>query len=109
MKRLKKKLFKTHSIYLANQQFEPFGISTLEAISYNRLVLGKNEGGTPEIINHGLNGFLYPNKIIPSKNLLKNLLNKKYFTIYKTYELDWEYTTKQLLKFLKNQHNKYEE
>jgi glycosyltransferase involved in cell wall biosynthesis len=37
---------------------EPFGMSALEAGSFGRPVIGSSRGGLPEIIEHGLTGFL---------------------------------------------------
>lgn len=102
----KNKLFKKHSIYIANQQKEPFGITTLEATNYNCFVLGKNEGGTPEIIKHGLNGFLYPNDISIARNSLKKILKQKQLALYKQSVVDWKYTTNSILQLyhsLKNE------
>lgn len=95
---LKDKIFKKYSIYLANQEHEPFGISTLEATSNNCIVLGKNEGGTPEIIQNGINGFLYTN-LEEAKKILKEILNKKNITLYKTNKIDWKYTTNKLMLY----------
>ena len=69
----KDNLYKNYSIYLANSQNEPFGITSLEATSNNCLVLGKNEGGTPEIIKNGINGYLYSN-INEARKILKQIL-----------------------------------
>jgi len=105
--KLKNKLLLKHSMYLANQLNEPFGISTLEACNNNRILLGKNEGGTPEIIKHGLNGLLYPNSIHISRNVLSdNLKDTKY--IYNTSKINWKHTTQSLLRlyhYLKNEPN----
>lgn len=94
----KNTLYKNYSIYLANSNDEPFGITTLEATNNNCLVLGKNEGGTPEIIKNGINGYLYSN-INEAKKILKQILDQKELTFYQTNTIDWEYTTNKLLEY----------
>jgi glycosyltransferase involved in cell wall biosynthesis len=37
---------------------EGFGIVFLEAMRYGKLCIGGNHGGTPEVIDHGVNGYL---------------------------------------------------
>jgi len=102
------KLLKKHNIYLANQLKEPFGISTLEACDNSLLVIGKNEGGTPEIISHGLNGYLYPNSIGASRSIINKYTNKDVLTFYKTSYISWKQTTESLLRlyhFIKSEPN----
>lgn len=38
---------------------EPLGTTIYEAMSCETIAIGSNTGGTPEIINHGINGFLF--------------------------------------------------
>lgn len=95
---LKNQIYKKHSIYLANSQNEPFGITTLEATSNNCLVLGKKEGGTPEIIKNGVNGFLYSN-INDARKILKKILKQKEFDFYQINTIDWAYTTNKILEY----------
>lgn len=94
----KDNLYRDFSIYLANSNDEPFGITTLEATNNNCLVLGKNEGGTSEIIKNGINGYLYSN-IDESKKILKQILNQKELNFYQINTIDWEYTTNKLLEY----------
>ena len=82
-----------YSIYLANTQKEPFGIATLEATHMNIPVLGINFGGTTEIIQHGLNGWLYPNDIAIAKQILKKIIKQSTITIYNSTLIDWKITT----------------
>jgi len=56
-----KKIYKESSIYIAPQTTEPFGISTLKAKSGSLYTIGINSGGTPEIIQHNIDGYLIPN------------------------------------------------
>lgn len=42
--------------------FEHFGISTLEAMSYGCVPIVINGGGQKEIVQHGINGFLFSNE-----------------------------------------------
>ncbi len=95
---VKDDLYNYYSIYLANSNNEPFGITTLEATSKNCLVLGKNEGGTPEIIQNGINGYLYSN-INEAKKILKQILNQEKLTFYQTNTIDWGYTTNKILEY----------
>ena len=53
---------------------EGFGRVTAEAMSYCKIVIGYNGGGTKEIINDGVNGFLYDG----SNDGLVSALNKVY-------------------------------
>lgn len=80
---------KKNTFYLANNEKEPFGITTLEATVNELFVLGKNEGGTEEIVQNGLNGILYPNNIKNAQITTKNLLGLKYITYYKINTIDW--------------------
>lgn len=97
----KDNLYKNFSIYFANSSNEPFGITTLEATFKNCLVLGKNEGGTPEIIQNGINGYLYSN-INEAQKILKQILKRKKINFYQINTIDWEYTTNKLLKYYNN-------
>ena len=94
----KDNLYRNFSIYLANSNDEPFGITTLEATNNNCLVLGKNEGGTPEIIKNGINGYLYSN-LNEAKKILKQILNQKELTFYQTNTIDWSYTANKILEY----------
>ena len=40
-------------------RFEAFGRVTAEAMGTGLAVIGRNSGGTPELIHHGINGMLY--------------------------------------------------
>jgi len=46
------------SVFVMPSLREGFGIVFLEAAYYKKPVIGGNHGGTPEIIEHGSNGFL---------------------------------------------------
>jgi glycosyltransferase involved in cell wall biosynthesis len=92
------KELKKNTFYLANNENEPFGITTLEASTNGLFVLGKNEGGTCEIIKNGLDGILYPNNIEISRLAVKNLLELKYITYYKTNTIDWNAYVNKLMK-----------
>ncbi|PIZ61229.1 hypothetical protein COY20_00660 [Candidatus Shapirobacteria bacterium CG_4_10_14_0_2_um_filter_40_12] len=98
-----KNIYKKYSFFLANQINEPFGLTTLEATSNNCYVLGKNEGGTPEIIKNGFNGTLLPiNNIPKAQEIIKKINKKKTITFKKTCIIDWNYTVDQILKYIKN-------
>lgn len=94
----KNKIYKKHSIYLANNLKEPFGITTLEATSNHCLVLGKKEGGTPEIIKNGVNGFLYSN-LSEARKILKKIISQDELTFFQINTIDWEYTSDRILEY----------
>jgi len=94
----KDNLYRYFSIYLSNSNNEPFGITTLEATNNNCLVLGKNEGGTPEIIKNGINGYLYSN-IDEAKKILKQILKQKELSFCQINTIDWKYTTNKILEY----------
>jgi len=94
----KDKIYKKYSIYLANNFKEPFGITTLEATSNNCFVLGKREGGTPEIIDDGVNGFLYSD-LSEAREKLVDVLSKDKITFYQINTIDWKYTSDKILEY----------
>jgi len=96
----KKIICKKYSIYLANMQKEPFGIATLEATQINLPVLGINMAGTSEIIQHGLNGWLYPNDNVIAKQILIKILKQSTITIYGSTIIDWRATSNKLEKVI---------
>jgi glycosyltransferase involved in cell wall biosynthesis len=89
---------KKHTFYLANNEKEPFGLTTLEAASNDLFVLGKNQGGTNEIIQNGLNGILYPDNLDYAHIEIKRLLTLKYIELYKTTKSDWKSYTNKIMK-----------
>ncbi len=54
-------------VLVVPSKFEPFGRVVIEAMACGRPVVGSNEGGIPEIIQHGETGYLveagHPNKL----------------------------------------------
>lgn len=95
----KDKFLRLHSIYLANNVREPFGLATVEAMEANCCVLGVSEGGTSELIKHKFNGYLYRRDIIESQHVLDEIYNKKILTFYKCFAIDWYHTAKQILRY----------
>jgi glycosyltransferase involved in cell wall biosynthesis len=53
-------LFNSLDVLVLNSRQEPFGTVLLEAMAAGIPVVSTNVGGSPEIIEHGVNGFLYP-------------------------------------------------
>lgn len=47
-------------IIIVPSENEPFGRVTVEAMAMGKPVIGTRSGGTPEIIQHGINGILVP-------------------------------------------------
>ena len=45
-------------LYLLPSDVESFGLSALEALATGVPVIGSNTGGLPEVVDHGVNGFL---------------------------------------------------
>jgi glycosyltransferase involved in cell wall biosynthesis len=45
-------------VFAMPSKCEGFGIVFLEAMRYGKPCIGGNHGGTPEVIDHGVNGFL---------------------------------------------------
>ena len=102
----KKRLYQKNTFFLANQNKEPFGLTTLEATTHGCYVLGKNEGGTPEMIRHGINGFLYPSIIKTSHRILRQKIKRKKIKITQSCKIDWNESTEKLLyiyHYLKNE------
>lgn len=61
-------------VIVPSEKPEPFGRVAIEAFSYGKPVIATNHGGVVEIVDHGINGFLFePNHIELSK-LLINIL-----------------------------------
>lgn len=97
-------LLNKKTIFLCNQIKEPFGISNLEISNNNNYIVGLNLGGTAEIIDHGMNGFLSQIKNI--QKVIKYIDNKKTIKFYKNKKLSWDHTSQKLLSlyhFLKNE------
>ena len=45
-------------IFLLPSEYESFGLSALEAMASRSIVISSNAGGLPEIVQHGVNGFM---------------------------------------------------
>ena len=96
--KIKDDLYKYYSIYLANNKNEPFGITTLEATTNNCLVLGKKEGGTPEIIKNGINGYLYSD-LNEARKILKTIISQDKLKFKQINTIDWKYTSDKILEY----------
>jgi len=92
------KKYKKSTFYLSNQNNEPFGIATLEASIYNCFIVGVNNGGTPEIVRHGINGFLYPKNTKTAHKILKKINKNKVIGFYRQTKINWTKTTNKILK-----------
>ena len=56
--------------------FEAMGRTTVEAFWYGCPVLGRNTGGTPELVKDGVTGYLF-NSIDELAVLMKNIVNEE--------------------------------
>lgn len=100
----KNNIYKKFTFFLANQIKEPFGLTTLEALSNDCYVFGTNEAGTSEIITNGINGTLLPiTELSKSKKLIQKINSKKYISLRKKCIIDWKHTTKNILKVINHE------
>jgi phosphatidyl-myo-inositol dimannoside synthase len=53
-------LYAACDVFAMPSKGEGFGIVFLEAMRHGKPCIGGNHGGTPEVIDHGINGFLVP-------------------------------------------------
>lgn len=52
--------FSCADLMLLPSEYESFGLAALEAMSAENVVIASNGGGLPEVIEHGIDGFLAP-------------------------------------------------
>lgn len=70
------RLMHAADVFVLPSLSETFGIVTIEALASGLVVLGTNAGGVPEIIDHGVNGFLFePRDVDALRNLLSRILS----------------------------------
>lgn len=98
----KQRLLSKSYAYFANQENEPYGISTLEAANSGLLIIGKNSGGTPEIVQNGNNGVLYPSNLKTAVKVLDEIYEKPHISIHQTCIIDWNFVTSQLINVIQN-------
>lgn len=74
----KRSFFESIDILIQPSDFESFGLSIAEAMSYGKIAIGTNVGGIPEIIRNNINGFLIEKGDFDGLyNLLMNLKERK--------------------------------
>ncbi len=68
-------------ILIASQEYESFGLTAIEAMSFKKPIVSTNVGGLPEVIGHGYGGFCVSKNDIQlfSDNILKLLYNKELY------------------------------
>ncbi len=96
-KYIKKEYLKS-DIFLANNVNEPFGITTLEATTNKLFTLGKNQAGTPEIILHGINGYLNPNDLMMATKIFNHYGSQNVIKKVKISKIDWNNYANTILK-----------
>lgn len=98
----KSSIFNRFTFFLANQINKPFGLTTLEAITSNQYIIGRNEAGTSEIVNNGLNASVYNvDNIYIAKRIFANLKNKRIINYYKASTTNWKETVDKMLYIMK--------
>lgn len=94
-------IYEKYDIFMANQINEPFGLTTLEATNKKLFIIGTNQGGTCEIVQNGINGILLPiSNIYLSKKISNKIINTRKLKFFKNCIIDWNHTTKNLIKIL---------
>ncbi len=94
-------IYRKYNIFMANQINEPFGLTTLEASNNNLFIIGTNQGGTCEIVQNGVNGVLIPiSNMHLSQKISNRIINCKKISFYKNCIIDWNHTTKNLIKII---------
>ena len=66
--------------------------------------IGKKEGGTPEIIQNGINGYLYSN-LSEARKILKKVLSQDKLKFKQINTIDWKYTSDKIIEYY-NKHIK---
>ncbi|HEY9186394.1 MAG TPA: glycosyltransferase [Ignavibacteria bacterium] len=98
------KIYKSYNIFMANQIYEPFGLTTVEACNNELFVIGSNTGGTCEIIESNVNGILLPiSNLKLSRKITHQIMKKKKIQYWKNCVIDWNHTSTNLLKILINE------
>lgn len=74
----KKELLSTAEIYILPSYNEGLPISILEAMSYGLAVISTNVGGTPEILEDNVNGFIFnPGDLLAMDRAIRILLDNR--------------------------------
>lgn len=72
----KRILMRNAKAFLYTVQFhEPFGLSQVESLACGTPVIGTNYGSIPEIIKHGVTGYVCENSVDSFANAIKNINN----------------------------------
>ncbi|GAB2609267.1 glycosyltransferase [Belliella aquatica] len=98
--------FSNFDVYMSLSKMENLSISLVEALHNNLFVIGYNVGGSNEIVDNFVNGYLAP--VGNYKDLYSVLIKflNSYETIntskHKLLEFDWELSSQKLFLILKN-------
>jgi mannosylfructose-phosphate synthase len=90
--------YRKADVFILPSRFEPFGMTTLEAMACGTVPIVSNVAGSKEVIIDGLNGFIVDthdrkvlagaiHKVLTDKKLLKKVADNAAFTIKEHY--DW--------------------
>lgn len=102
------KIYQSMDVLLMFSYAEGFGRVTIEAMLYGIPVIGFNNGGTSEIIEHGYNGFLFKtkeeflscfNELISDQNNYNQIRKNAYLSARKNFNT--ELYTKKVYSFTK--------
>lgn len=103
--------YRNADIFILAGRYEPFGLTTLEAMACGTVPIVSNIAGSKEIIIDGLNGFIVDThdrkalsqlifKLLTDQKLLKKVSENAAFTIKEHYS--WDKVVEKFIKLYKN-------
>lgn len=99
--------YRAAEVFILAGRYEPFGLTTLEAMSSGTVPVVSNAAGSREVIVDGLNGFIVDthdrkalsatiNKLLTDQKLNKKIAQNAAFTIQEHYS--WEKIVEKFIK-----------